>query len=44
MIEGPAGGRLLATQVWVARGAGLQVAAATIRHVNNAFVYEGGDD
>lgn len=36
--------RDLATQVWVARGAGLDVAAATIRHVNSGFVYEGGGD
>lgn len=36
--------RDLATQVWVARGAGLDVAAATIRHVNSDFVYEGAGD
>lgn len=36
--------RDLATQVWVARGAGLDVVAATIRHVNSSFVYEGAGD
>ena len=31
----------LATQVWVAQGAGLKIAEARLRHIDNSFVYRG---
>lgn len=34
----------LATQVWVARGAGLAISQASIRHVDTQFVYRGNGD
>lgn len=34
----------LAVQSWVAKGAGIPVARATVRHVNTDFVYTGGEN
>jgi hypothetical protein len=34
----------LATQVWAAKGAGLKISAASIRHVDTAFTYAGDGD
>lgn len=34
----------LATQVWVAQGAGLPLAGAVIRHVDTSFTYPGGGE
>lgn len=34
----------LATQVWVMQGFGVQIASASIRHIDSSFVYPGGGD
>ena len=34
----------LAVQTWVARGAGVRVERATVRHIDKTFVYPGGGD
>lgn len=34
----------LATQLWVARGSGLAIHRAVVRHIDNQFVYPGGGD
>jgi hypothetical protein len=34
----------VATQVWVARGVGVPIVTATIRHLNTQFIYQTADD
>ena len=34
----------LATQVWVLKGSGVNVASASVRHIDSAFVYRGDGD